>query len=391
MKISSFKKLIFLFGVFNFCISALGFCAQPDKLIVFDSAACKKCNEIKSGVLPEIEKEFAGRILLEQRDIADVDNYKLLLGLKERYKIEMDNALPVFFLQGHFLSAQKLITRDSLRSFIAQALNNPLVKEEPLKIDLVNYFKRFAPLAVVGAGLIDGVNPCAFTVIVFFISFLALQGYCRKEVLLVGSFFIFAVFLTYILIGLGIFAFLYQLGAFWRISRIVNFSVGIFSITLGFLCLYDFFKVRSTQNPRDSFLQLPESLKYRIHKIIGWQYRKPKLQEGEVFKKSIFALIISALISGFLVSILEAVCTGQVYLPAITFVLKTTPFKLRALGYLLLYNFMFIAPLVIIFIFGLLGVTSEGFAKILKKHILSVKILMAVLFFMLGIFLVGRF
>jgi len=43
-------------------------------------------------------------------------------------------------------------------------------------IDLAEHFRSFKTLAIVVAGLIDGINPCAFTVIVFFVSFLAFQG-----------------------------------------------------------------------------------------------------------------------------------------------------------------------------------------------------------------------
>jgi threonine/homoserine/homoserine lactone efflux protein len=51
---------------------------------------------------------------------------------------------------------------------------------------------------------------------------------------------------------------------------------------------------------------------------------------------------------------------------------------------------MFITPLLIIFLFALLGVTSEQFARFLKRHLGPIKILMAVLFFGLGIFLIWR-
>lgn len=105
-------------------------------------------------------------------------------------------------------------------------------------------------------------------------------------------------------------------------------------------------------------------------------------------RRGIWGLLMSALIAGFLVSIIEAVCTGQVYLPTIIFVLKTAVLKLQALAYILIYNIMFILPLVAIFLFALLGVTSEQFARFLKKHLVAIKIVMAVLFFTLGIVLV---
>jgi cytochrome c biogenesis protein CcdA len=114
-----------------------------------------------------------------------------------------------------------------------------------------------------------------------------------------------------------------------------------------------------------------------------------KPQEG-AFKKHLFALALSALITGFLVSVLEAVCVAKIYLPTIIFVLKTTSLKLKALSYLLLYNLLFVLPLFIIFIFALFGTTSERFSAILKGHLGTIKILMGIMFLGLGIFLILR-
>jgi cytochrome c biogenesis protein CcdA len=122
---------------------------------------------------------------------------------------------------------------------------------------------------------------------------------------------------------------------------------------------------------------------------VGLHYRVNKTAQA-ASGRHLFRLVLSALITGFLVSVLELICTGQTYLPTITFILKTTPLKLPALAYLLLYNFMFVAPLFIIFAFALFGATSGQFSKILQKHLPIIKILMAIVFFGLGIFLILR-
>lgn len=360
---------------------------EDRKLIIFYSPACHKCIEAKAKLIPDIEKEFKGRIQLEYRDITDIENYKLLLSLKEEHGSKLEHILPVFFFSGRFLNARGEI-KEALRVLISKSLKSkPEGKEGLPAIDLLAYFRTFEPLAIVSAGLIDGINPCAFTVIVFFISFLSLQGYKKRELIIIGLAFIFAVFITYLAIGLGLFGFLYRLRGFWLISRIFNLTVGIFSVILGILAVYDFFKFKRTAQAEGLLLQLPQGIKNRIHSLIGAHYRRTKEENGKTLKLHILKLALSALIVGFLVSILEAVCTGQVYLPTITFVLKTARFKLQAFGYLILYNSMFIAPLFIIFLFALLGVTSEQFSRILRKHLSSIKLLMAVLFFGLGIFL----
>jgi cytochrome c biogenesis protein CcdA len=389
-------KLVFIPVFFLLCLAfSIPAYSQPypeegNKLIVFYSPSCHKCTEAENTVMPNIEKEFKGRIQIEHRDITDMENYKLLLGLREKYNPKIGNVLPTFFFRGHFLDGKGDI-KNGLRILISETL-----KEEPRGkhglhyIDLIAYFKTFQPLAVISAGLTDGINPCAFTVIVFFISFLSLQGYRRRELIIIGVTFISAVFMTYLLIGAGLFNFFYRLSGFWVISKIFNLSIGIMSIILGALALFDFFRFKKTAETEGLLLQLPKAIKNRIHSVIGLHYRKGKDEAGKNVRPHILRLAFSALTVGFLVSILEAVCTGQIYLPTITFVLKSTHLKLEALGYLLLYNIMFIVPLFIIFLFALLGTTSEDFSRFLKKYLSAIKILMAAVFFGLGMLLIWR-
>ncbi len=366
------------------------------KLIIFESSNCSTCAKIKNEAVQDIDKEFKDKIRIEYRDIGDIENYKLLLGLQEKNGLKgLESSLPVFYFEGKFLT-QKGNVKELLRLMITQFFKNPAIPQSgdrapgQVKVDLIERFRSFDPLVVFSAGLIDGINPCAFTVIIFFISFLALQGYRKKHIAVIGLGFIFAVFVAYVLIGLGLFGFIYRLKGFWFFSRLFNVLIGIFSIVLGVLALYDFFKFRKSQNPEDFILQLPRAVKERIHAIIGLHYRRTKEEKAGDVKPSILKIFISALITGLLISILEAICTGQVYLPTITFVLKTTNLKAEALAYLLLYNLMFIIPLLVIFLLGLLGVGSGLFSRFFKKRLGLIRVLMAVLFFALGIFLLWR-
>jgi cytochrome c biogenesis protein CcdA len=156
------------------------------------------------------------------------------------------------------------------------------------------------------------------------------------------------------------------------------------------LAVYDFIKFKKTGSTSELILQLPKSIKERIHKVVGFFYRKSPEERKSKHLPSLSKLVLSALITGFLVSLLEAACTGQMYLPTISFVLKASSLKLQALGYLLLYNIMFVIPLIIIFVLALLGVSSMQFTNFLKKHLGLIKILMAMIFFSLGIFLIWR-
>jgi len=390
------RKPVIIAGIFAVFLSLAGFgfsreISDKPRLIVFHSLVCESCIKVKKEIMPIIENKYNGRVIIEYKDVGNIENYKLFIAFQDKYKVKLSDEMPVFYLDGRFLSGEENV-KGGWQEFIEQSLRSGMgPKQVSLpSVDLVSRFNSFTPILITGVGLVDGVNPCAFTVIVFFMSFLAMRGYRRRELVIIGLSFIFAVFAAYLLIGLGAFSFLYQMQSFWLITKTINYGVGVFSVFLGMASIYDFIKFRNTGETKDLVLQLPAAIKNQIHKVIRRHYGSGHDEQGLFRSKTLMPLAASSLIAGFLVSLLEAVCTGQTYLPTITFILKTTPFKMRALGYLLLYNLMFVVPLLAIFVFALFGVTSNQFSQLLKKHLSAVKILMAILFFSLGAFLIWR-
>ena len=142
----------------------------------------------------------------------------------------------------------------------------------------------------------------------------------------------------------------------------------------------DYFKFLKTKEPQESILQLPKFLKLRIHKIMGDEFRR---KSG----KNFMILSLTSFLVGFLVSLLEAVCTGQIYLPVISIVVRTSDLRIKALFYLLLYNLMFVVPLVVIFLLSLWGVSSLQFSNFLRKNFGIIRVAMSILFFGFAVFL----
>lgn len=365
---------------------------KPVEILLFFSGHCRPCQIVKDEVMPGIEEEYGGRIKIEELDVDKADDYLRLLGLQDKYDLHpREVSTPTLFIEGKFLIGSSQIKR-YLEIYIDTALSErgyvPVSGAGP-SADLISRFKLIGPLGVITAGLIDGINPCAFTVIIFFISFLTLQGYGKRQVLTIGLSFILAVFIIYVLIGLGLFNVLYQLRAYWMVVEIIYVAGALLCFILAGLAFYDFLRFRRTRQTQDLILKLPPGLKQRIQRIIGLYYRKGK-DEGSRDKNHILRLIACTFIVGCLVSLFEAVCTGQVYLPTIVFVLKTTPLKLKAFSYLLTYNLMFIFPLWLILLFALWGVSSEQFSKFAQRHLGTIKILMVALFLGLGLFLIWQ-
>jgi len=394
------KKLRSMLRFAPWVICALAFAMpasgqQPavrEKLVFFFSQTCHNCHEVKDGIVSMVARDHRGRIDIEYRDIGDIDSYKLLLGFREKLGLTGQIQVPAVYFCGELLIGQDTIENTLLdligRQGVTAQVSAPAEQIPP--VDLVGHFRSFTPAAVIGAGLIDGINPCAFTVMVFFISFLSLQGYRRRELLVIGSAFIISVFLTYLLLGLGLFNFFYSIKGVFVVRRALNLGIGLFTLALGIAAVRDIARFIRTGSTDNMILALPSAVKNRIHKVIGLAYRKDPASGRHEKNVSVARLCIAAFVTGFLVSLLEAVCTGQVYLPTITFVLRSAEVRLQAAGYLVLYNIMFIVPLAVIFVFALAGVSSGQFTKFLHRHFLAVKILMACLFFMFALFLLWR-
>jgi cytochrome c biogenesis protein CcdA len=81
------------------------------------------------------------------------------------------------------------------------------------------------------------------------------------------------------------------------------------------------------------------------------------------------------------------VCTGQVYLPTIGYIMTIAELRVHAFFNLVLYNIMFIIPLVGVFVAAFFGVTSEKMAAVTKEHTGTVRLLTGILFIGLAAFI----
>ncbi len=91
--------------------------------------------------------------------------------------------------------------------------------------------------------------------------------------------------------------------------------------------------------------------------------------------------ILMAAVTGFIVSLLELACTGQIYLPTIMFISTIPKLKVNALMYLLFYNLMFVLPLIFVFSLTYWGTSSQQIGALTQKNFGIIKLAMTFLFF----------
>lgn len=361
---------------------------MPDgriEIALFYSEGCKGCDEIRNNVLYRLKREYPGKLIMNEYEISNMDNYAKLMDLEKQHNISKNVSMTLFIANTYLLGKEEI--EKDIGKIISLSLKLPRktitafktpTKEKDLKENnekIINRFQSFSVLTVLGAGLADGINPCAFATIVFLVSFLSIAGRTKREILIITLSFAIAVFLTYFLLGLGLFK-VFTVNPFFKsLSTTIYYMAAFFAFIFGVVNLYDGLSYLRYRDPQAVKNKLPRILIEKIHTVIR-------------HKLNTKSLVFSALITGFLVSLLESVCTGQVYLPTIVFITKEPTLRLQAYLYLIFYNLMFIIPLVMVAILCYIGSYSEKIKRFNNWSVFISKILLAIIFFGLTLMLV---
>ena len=365
-----------LYAINSFAAGTPSSVNYPVCLAYFSEPGCHDCDKAKI-VLKDISAKYPDNLIIKSFDISLSENVELAEALGELYQMPEEERLlvPVIFLGDDYLF-RDAITFDNLDELIQKYLTTETiapwekVKEKELTAQerLIARFQSFGLAAVAMSGLVDGINPCAFASIIFFISYLTLINRKGREILWVGGIFTLSVFLTYFLIGTGALKMITSLSFLPLVRKIFVLVTAALVLILGVVSLYDYLQFKRKGTTKDAKLQLPSFLKNLIHSAIRKNVRLSNY-------------ILMAAVTGFIVSLLELACTGQIYLPTIMFISTIPDLKVNALFYLLFYNLMFVVPLVLVFSFTYWGTTSAQWAALTQKNFGKIKMAMTLLFF----------
>jgi thiol-disulfide isomerase/thioredoxin len=346
-------------------------------LLLFMSPVCSECHTAEA-YINKLEKKYL-QLEVKKLNLNERENFELMEKFNDGYGITA-GTLEVFVGDKYFTNAESI--KEELEPLILENLDSGLNCPQTMGKD-ENYpvpvFGSFEISTIIFAGLIDGINPCAITIFVFFVSFLFLVGRKGKNILFVGIAFISAVFITYLLIGLGLFEFIIGVqNKIEILSKIIYPSIVILTLISAGLALKDALNVFLGKAFELKF-QTPKNIKQITHKITGKQ----------ISMKFIVAL---AFVAGIILSLFEFLCTGQVYLPTIIYIIGIPELKTKAIFYLAVYTLFFIMPLIIIFLKAYIIFCIAYFIKksrktsaFFEKHALILKILTAILFLVISI------
>lgn len=311
--------------------------------------------------IQEFEKTHPD-VIFRYYDIREDNSYRQLLTVySQEYGIDF-SPVPVLFTGDIVLTGYDEISdglEDALYSpGVATAGTTSPVAEPPQ----INRGRGLTIPLVISAALVDGINPCAFSVLIFLlITIMALDT--RRKMVYIGSLFILAVFTFYFLSGLGLFTVIQSAG----ISRAMSLIASIIALLLGAVSIIDGVRGKPSQ-----FLSIPESKKAIIDRYV----KKISLP--------------GALILGVLVGMFELPCTGGIYL-AILSLLSNRMSITDGIPYLLVYNFFFVLPMIVILAVVAFGIPVERLDQLRTEKRAVIRILMGLVMILLGIMLLLEF
>ncbi len=370
-KYKKYKLAAIFFGLIILFVSfSAGAQAQESKenkvhLDVFYGQGCLHCASLLS-FLDSMENYYPTLIIDKYEIYQDNNNRELFEKLVEKFNAEIEG-VPTTFINDKiivgFSKEISVLLENEIKKCLSEKCPNPIEKKSKdvggtaneLSANISgitnklfagsgakeNIKKLTAPI-VIGAAAVDAINPCAFAVLIILMT-AALSISDKKRALKFGLAFTISIYISYFLMGLGLFSALQATG----ISRGFYIFVTALAIIVGLLNLKDYFWYG-----KGFLMEVPLSWRPAMKKIIN-NATSP----------------LGAFLVGFIVSLFELPCTGGPYIVILGLLAKEAT-KTIGIMYLLLYNLIFVTPLIILSIIIYKGLsTTEKLEKIRQEKI----------------------
>jgi hypothetical protein len=383
------KRLAILLLLIAFCSLSAG--NRPEEklhVVFFGSSTCGECLEIKEKILKPLEKQYPEKLLVTYRDIELEKDLTLLTQMEKAFNVKNPSPQELYFPDtviigyddimkgGRALVESKLSQPD--KWVWAHAFGDSTIDTTHTAAMIKDRMKTWSFIGLFAIGFVDGINPCAIASMIFLISFLGTQKRKRSDVLKIGLAFTGTVFVTYFLLGLGAFRILSLMDKFYWLSLAIKITAVGIAVWVALLSIWDAIHYYRTKDTGEMKVQLPKGIKILMHSVI----------RGNLSSNRI---VVGAIVTGFFVTLLEGACTAKIYLPTIMAMTHTFGFRLIGWLLLLIYNFLFVLPLLIVLAATAYGIKWNKLSKFQQKHMVITKLLLALVLFGLAAFIsVGK-
>ncbi|MFA4817231.1 MAG: cytochrome c biogenesis protein [Parcubacteria group bacterium] len=358
------KKIIFGLLIF-LALPLISFGQEKKKAVYFYTETCPHCVRVneyfqKNGIYDKYE--------IKKIEASDPQNFKLLNQFFDAHGVKAENrGYPVIFFDTQMLIGDQPII-NNFTSEIEKAAANDFPDSDLIKKSLEEQntpisVERPASVAIpvlLGAALVDAINPCAFAVLILLVATI-IGAQNRKRALAAGLLFSLSVFISYFLMGFGLYK---AIGAF-NLPKILSIIVGVIAVIIGLANLKDFFWYGKI-----FVMEVPMS----------W---RPKLQ---ALIKSVTSPL-GAFGIGFLVSLFLLPCTSGPYLVILGLLAGKTE-TTKAISLLLLYNLVFVLPMIVITLAMYFGVRAKRLEEFRQRNIKILHLVAGAIMLFIGAYLI---
>jgi cytochrome c biogenesis protein CcdA/thiol-disulfide isomerase/thioredoxin len=332
--------------------------------VYFYSDSCSHCEKVKP-IIANISARYPDLRLSQLEINHNADNRQLFNEISSRYGIANPGVPTVFIGSGVLIGESEIANQFepailAERQRIASGIPANHINMTPVNSGIPPAAPALSPYMVVFAALVDSMNPCGLSVLVFLLISMAAAGN-RKRILLVGGTYIAAMFLFHLFVGIGLFSAFALSG----LSKPFSIIGGIIALVLGIITLADVLRNRETY-----LLSIPESGKG----LLGTYIRK--------------ATLPAAFILGILAGILGFSCTGGIYISILGLMGRDMTI-MTGLPWLVLYNIVFVLPLVLVTLFAAYGISPERAERWRTGNKRMVRVIIGIILVALGLLILS--
>jgi cytochrome c biogenesis protein CcdA/glutaredoxin len=327
-------------------------------VVFFYGTGCPHCARLEL-FLDDIKEEYNLNIV-DYEVYSNQSNRDLATKMAEEYGDSFRGVPMTFIGDEIFIGFSNEIAEEieaKIQSCLEECCDSPI---EKLKLceTKESTIKRLTLPAVIGAAAVDAINPCAFAVLIILLTTILAAGNKRRT-LLAGLAFSGSIFISYYLMGLGLFSAIQAAG----ITHLFYTIVAILAILIGLFNLKDY---------------LWYGKWFRMEVPLKWRPKMKMLLKG-------VTSIPGAFLIGFVISLFLLPCTSGPYIVILGLLAKATTRNVAML-WLLLYNLIFILPMLIITLGIYFGFTTTEKAEHWRTKKLKVLHLIAgIIILLLGI------
>jgi cytochrome c biogenesis protein CcdA/thiol-disulfide isomerase/thioredoxin len=328
--------------------------SKPVDLVLFYGRGCPHCAAMRD-YLATLKKRYPQLRVDAYEVYFNGANARLFERMADAYKFKIDG-VPTAFLgnavfSGYAEDMQPAIERQ-ISQCIAQGCASPLSR-----VAGPAHFPTLTLSAVLSGAAVDAINPCAFAVLIILITAVLGAG-GRARALYAGLAFSLSIFVSYYLMGLGLYSAVEAAG----VTHALYVAVAVLALLIGLFNLKDYLWYGKW-----FVMEVP----------LSW---RPKLKE--LIRR--VTSVPGAFLIGFAVSLFLLPCTSGPYI-VILGLLARTETRLHAMLWLVLYNVVFIAPMVAITAAVYFGFTTAEKAEEWRtSHLRALHLVAGVIILLLG-------